>query len=118
MFINWAKILPVIISIVIIITVAILREYSKPFAAIAATMPINIPLGMWIIVAGEENYSEALTEFSRALIINFVPTIFFTIVAWQMAKAGYGLIPTIASGYLVWGIGILAIFGLRAWLHF
>ena len=118
MLINWAKLLPVIISIAIIITVAILREYSKAFAAIAATMPINIPLAMWIIVGGQENQSQALAEFSRALMINFVPTVLFMIVAWQMAKAGYGLIPTVASGYLVWGISILTIFGLRAWLGF
>ena len=43
------QILPVIVSILIIIAVAILRNYSKTLAAIFATMPINIPLSLWII---------------------------------------------------------------------
>lgn len=50
--INWASILPVIVSILIIIAIAILRNYSQAFASIVAVMPINIPLGMWIVAAG------------------------------------------------------------------
>ena len=115
-FINWAKTLPVIVSIGIIIAIAILRDYSRTFAAIVAVMPINIPLGMWILVAGQEQQSEALAQFSRAMLINFFPTVLFMLVAWQMARAGYGLLPTIIGGYLVWGLGLVLIFGLRAWL--
>lgn len=116
MILNMPKILPVIVSIGIIIAIAILREYSRTFAAIAAVMPINIPLGMWIVTAGEENAQAALTEFSSALLLNIVPTIGFMIVAWQMTRAGYGLIPTIIGGYLLWGVLLLVVFGLRHWL--
>ncbi len=46
MTIDWSRVTPVLISIGIIIGIAILRQYSKTIAAIAATMPINIPLRM------------------------------------------------------------------------
>ena len=52
MSIDWQRVLPVAVSIGIIIAVAVLRQYSKTFAAIAATMPINVPLALWIIYSG------------------------------------------------------------------
>ncbi len=111
--IDWQRTLPVIVSILIIIAIAILRQYSKTFAAIVAVMPINIPLGMWIVYAGAEDEQAALAEFSAALFVNIIPTIAFMLVAWQMARSGYGLVPTIAAGYGVWAVGLGLVFWLR-----
>lgn len=116
--IAWDQILPVIVSILIIIAVAILRYYSPAFAAIAAVMPLNIPLGMWIIysAAGEQtDKQKILADFNEALLLNIIPTLLFMIVAWQMTKARYELIPTILTSYTVWAIGLGLIFGLRSW---
>ena len=113
MTIHWERIAPVIVSILIIIAIAILRQYSKVFASIAAVMPINVPLGMWIVAAGEDNPQEALATFSEALLVNIVPTILFLVVAWQMTRAGHGLLPTILVGYAVWAIALLIVFALR-----
>lgn len=113
MVIQWAKLLPVFVSIGVIITVAIAREYSRTFAAIAAVMPINIPLGMWIVTAGQDDPQAALAEFSEALLINIVPTLIFMVVAWQMTRAGFGLVPTIFGGYVAWGIALGLVFFVR-----
>ncbi len=113
MTIDWNRILPVIVSIAIIIAIAILRNYSRTFAAIVAVMPINIPLGMWIIYAGEDNSQQALAEFSESLLLNIVPTLFFMVVTWQATRAGWGLVPSIAAGYAVWLITLLGVFALR-----
>lgn len=107
------RVLPVIVSILIIIAIAILRQYSRTLAAIIAVMPINIPLGMWIVYAGSEDSQVALTEFSEALLLNIIPTLLFMVVAWQTTRLGWGLLPTIAAGYAVWSVGLLAVFGLR-----
>ncbi|GAB4307184.1 MAG: hypothetical protein Kow00117_00350 [Phototrophicales bacterium] len=104
--INWSKTLPVIVSILIIIAIAILRNYSKTLSAIVAVMPMNIPLGMWIIYAGAEDKQKELVEFSQALFINIIPTLIFMLVVWQLSKAGYSLIQTIVGGYIVWGIAM------------
>jgi hypothetical protein len=97
-------VLPVIVSICIIIAVAVLRQYSKTLAAIAATMPINIPLGLWIVYAGEKGDNSAMLDFSRNVTINMIPTMFFAVVAWVAFRAGWTLIPSILAGYVAWAV--------------
>lgn len=110
---DWQKTLPVIVSIMVIIAVAILRNYSKNFAAIAAVMPMNIPLGMWIVYAGAEDKQATIQQFNSAILINFIPTIIFMLVVWQGAKAGWSLAPMIAAGYVTWGVSMGVVFALR-----
>jgi len=113
---DWNRLLPVIVSILIIIAIAVLRQYSRTLSAIIAVMPLNIPLGMWIIYAGAEDGQQAITEFNQALLINIIPTLFFMLVAWQLTRAGWGLWPTIGAGYAVWGAGLLLLVWLRGLL--
>ncbi|NWG16567.1 MAG: hypothetical protein HXY41_08025 [Chloroflexi bacterium] len=111
MEIPWQRVLPVLVSIAIIILVAILREYSKTLAAITATMPINVPLALWIIYAAEGQ--PAMMSFTEALLINIWPTIIFLIIAWLAARAGWGLLPILVAGYLGWGISLGLILFVR-----
>ncbi len=106
MTIVWGRVLPVIVSIGIIILIAVLREYSKPLAAIAVTMPINIPLGLWIVYASPDTDTAVMAQFTRSLFINIWPTIIFLAVAWLAARAGWRLLPMILAGYAGWGIGL------------
>jgi positive regulator of sigma E activity len=110
MEIAWGRVLPVIVSIIIIIAVAILREYSRTLAAIAATMPINLPLALWIIYGGGADPSE-MEQFTRALLINIWPTIVFIMIVWLTARAGWHLVPMITAGYVGWAVtlGIVAL---------
>lgn len=117
MDIDWSRIAPVLVSIGIIIAIAVLRQYSKTFAAIAATMPINVPLGMWIVYAGAEDAAEkqaALTEFGEAALLNIFPTVIFILIGWQMSKAGHPIIATIFAGYLGWALSLGVILLIRA----
>ncbi|HVU11285.1 MAG TPA: hypothetical protein VHD90_08405 [Phototrophicaceae bacterium] len=116
MFIDWPRVAPVLISIAIIIAIAIVRQYSTTIAAIAATMPLNIPLGMWIVYAGADDKQQALTIFSQAALLNLIPTFIFIIVAWQLAKAGHNVVQAIALGYVGWAISLGLIFLIRALL--
>lgn len=117
MEIDWQRILPVIVSMLIIIAVAILREYSKPLAAIVSTMPINIPLALWLVYSGGTD-SAGLETFARALLINIFPTIGFLLVAWLMVRAGWGLVPVLVGSYTVWAVGLLFVLVLRQWIGF
>lgn len=117
MTLDWNRVLPVIVSILIIIAIAVLRNYSKTLSAVVAVMPLNIPLGMWIIYAGEEgDRREALQNFSGALFVNIIPTLFFMLAAWQATRMGWGLVPSIVAGYTVWVLGLGVIFALRGQL--
>ncbi|HRE46606.1 MAG TPA: hypothetical protein PLD47_02680 [Aggregatilineales bacterium] len=120
MNIAWSKLLPVIVSILIIIAVAILRHYSRAFAAIAATMPINLPLGMWIVFSGTtegQDQTKLLAEFAEAAFYNMFPTVLFIFVAWQMTKAGHSLIAAILVGYVAWAVTLGGVYLLRAVLR-
>jgi hypothetical protein len=113
MSIDWNRVIPVLVSIGIIVSVAVLRNYSKQLAAIAATMPINIPLGLWIIYAGEGTNTPQVQAFAQSIAINMIPTILFAFVAYFALKAGWTLIPTLALGYVVWGVSL----GISYWLR-
>ena len=104
------QLLPVVISILIIIAVAVLRNYSKTLAAIFATMPINIPLSLWIIYSADSS-QPAMASYSFSLVIGLIPTVVFIIVAWLAFRAGWTLLPTLGIGYAVWGVllGILLV---------
>lgn len=115
MTIDWSKIAPVLVSIGVIIAVAVLRQYSKTIAAVAATMPINVPLGLWIVYAGtDSNRQETLRDFSEMLLVNIFPTVAFLIAAYLMTRAGHGLIATIVIGYVTWAICLAILLGIRA----
>jgi len=111
--IPWEKVIPVIISIIVIIAVAIISEYSKTLASITAVMPIGIPLGMWVAVAGQDNPEEFLAEFAGLISINMIPTLTFLAAAWWIARSGNGLVPTVTGGYVAWGISLALLFGIR-----
>ncbi len=114
MTIDWSRILPVVVSIAIIVFIAIIREYSKTIAAIVVTMPINVPLGMWIVYAGADNRQLALADFNVAVFYNIVPTVAFIIAAWQLTRAGASLIPTILLSYGAWAVCLGVILLIRA----
>ncbi len=114
MSIDWSRIAPVLVSIGIIIFIAIIRQYSKTLAAVVVTMPLNIPLGMWIVYSGSDDRQAALTEFSQAAAVNILPSIIFLIVAWQLAKAGFPLLQTILFSYVAWAVSLGLLFLVRA----
>lgn len=114
MTIDWQRLLPVLVSIGIIVSVAILRQYSKTFAAIAATMPINVPLALWIIYSGAPSDRGGLLRFFETMIVALPPTFVFIVVAYLAARAGWGLLPMLVAGYTGWGITLALLLPLRS----
>lgn len=113
MDIAWGRVLPVLVSIAVIILIAVLREYSKTLAAITATMPVNIPLALWIMYSAEEGDKTVMAAFTGSLVIGIGPTVLFLIVVWLAARAGWGVVPMLIAGYAAWGVALGAIFLVR-----
>lgn len=113
MSLTWQRVAPVVVSIVIIVLVAVLRNYSRTLAAITATMPINIPLALWIFHSGGDVVQEDFADFAGTIVVGMLPTILFAAVAWVAARAGWSLIPIIIAGYVAWGIALLVLLWLR-----
>ncbi len=98
------QVMPVIVSILIIIAVAVLRQYSRTLAAILATMPINMPLSIWIIYTAENGDKAAIADYTQTLMWGLVPAFFFLIAAWLAFRAGWALPQAMGAGYVVWAL--------------
>jgi len=113
-------ILPVILSIIVIILVAILEKQSKLIAALTATMPLAAPLALWIVhrtaalvYSSNAGDKTAVSQFSLSLLLGLLPTFAFLIAVWLSARAGMKLVPMILTGYGVWGAGAMILYLLR-----
>ena len=118
-------ILPVLISILIIITIAVVQRHSKYMAAITATMPLNVALGYWVVAASTSasaaasaaasvgGEQKALTDFSSGMLLSILPTMGFLLVLWLASRAGAKPLPALGLGYAAWALGTLVIMFLR-----
>ncbi|HKJ39498.1 MAG TPA: hypothetical protein VJ972_12040 [Anaerolineales bacterium] len=109
-------IVPVVLSVIVIILVAVLEKQSKLFAALAATMPLGIPLALWIVYSSNGGDKQVVAQFSLGLALSLLPTLAFVITIWFAARAGMKLVPMLLIGYSVWGIGALILYLLRSTL--
>jgi hypothetical protein len=106
-------IIPVLLSIVVIILVAVLEKQSKLFAALTATMPLAAPLALWIVYSSNAGDKSAVSQFSLSLLLGLLPTMAFLITVWLAARAGMKLVPMIITGYGVWAVGATILYLLR-----
>jgi len=106
-------IVPVVLSIIVIILVAVFEKQSKLFAALTATMPLGIPLALWIVYSSNAGDKQVVSQFSLSLLLSFLPTLAFVVTIWFTARTGMKLVPMLAVGYSVWGVGALILYLLR-----
>jgi hypothetical protein len=106
-------ILPVVLSVVVIILVAVFEKQSRLFAALTATMPLATPLALWIVYSSNLGDKTVMSQFSLSLLLGVLPTVAFLIAVWLAARAGMKLAPMILTGYGVWAAGAAILYFLR-----
>lgn len=106
-------VIPVLLSILVILLVAVLEKQSKLVAALTATMPLAAPLALWIVYSSNAGDKNAVSQFSLSLVLGLLPTLAFLVTVWLAARAGMKLAPMIVTGYGVWAIGAALIYLLR-----
>jgi hypothetical protein len=106
-------ILPVVLSIVVIVLVAVLEKQSKLFAALTATMPLAAPLALWIVYSSNAGDRTTVAQFSLSLLLGLFPTLAFLVAVWLAARAGMKLMPMMLTGYGVWVLGAAILYILR-----
>jgi len=105
--------LPVAISVLVIIAIAVLQAQSKTVAAITATMPLTIPLALWIVHAANRDNPAAISEFTGSLLVGVIATLVFAVALWLAARAGLKLVPMLATAYLAWAAALGVYLALR-----
>ena len=111
-----SSVIPVAISIVVIILVAVLERWSKLVAAVTVTMPLTIPLAFWVVYSSSQGEPAAVQDFARNLVLGVIPTLAFSLALWWAARQDWKLWPTLALAYAIWGVTLLALIGLRRFL--
>jgi len=106
-------VLPVLLSMLVIILVAVLEKQSKLFAALTATMPLAAPLALWIVYSSNAGDRTAVSHFSLGLLLGLLPTLAFLVAVWLAARAGLKLGPILLTGYGVWAAGAAILYLLR-----
>ena len=97
-------VLPVVLSIVVIILVAVLEKQNKFAAAITATMPIGATLAIWIVYSANSGDQQTMKYFSVGLLMGIIPSLGFLFAAFFSFRAGLKLLPMLLVGYSVWGV--------------
>jgi hypothetical protein len=110
---KWSEVVPVGVSVLVILSVAILQKQSKLVAAVTATMPVTIPLALWIVYSSNQGERAAMEQFTQSLVIGIVPTVAFVLALWLASRLGLKLVPMIAVGYGTWATVLAIIVGLR-----
>jgi hypothetical protein len=114
---SFQKLFPVLTSIAIILVVAALRDKSRALAAVLATMPINVPLALWVVASGSNEDAQVMADFVRSLMISVVPGFIWLGVVFLALRVGWNLWLAIGAGYGVWAALVAGLFalGLLAW---
>jgi uncharacterized membrane protein (GlpM family) len=110
---SWQEISRILIAFGVIVAVTLLQKQSKLIAAITATMPINVPLAIWILYSSTGGDRASIQEFTQSLVLGILPTLGFLLVVWLAFRADVKLAPSLALGYVTWGVGALILIGLR-----
>ena len=113
---KWTEIVPVFISVTVIIFVAVVQRQSKLVAAVTATMPLTIPLALWIVYSSSDGDRASVESFTRNMVSGIIPTAVFVLAIWIASRLGFKLVPMIAFGYSAWAVSLLALLSLRRWL--
>lgn len=102
---NWSRMLPTIVSVIVIILFSVVQNTSKTAGAVLSTMPTKLPLAMWIIwsAAEEAQRSTALSDYTGSALLTIIPTVAFITGAWLASRAGVRLLPSIGIGFAIWG---------------
>jgi len=109
-------ILPLCISITVLTLVAMIQRQSKVIAAVTATMPVTIPLALWIVYSSTKGERKSLEQFTGGLISGIIPTVFFVVAIWLSTRAGLKLGPTLFVSYLIWAATLGVMFLARRWV--
>lgn len=104
---------PVVLSILVIIAVAVVRNYSRTLAAVTATMPVAIPLSLWIVYMGSAGERTQVRQYTDALPLGLLSTLAFTVAVWFAERAGWRVWPMIGAGYVAWAATLALLLWLR-----
>lgn len=96
------RVVPVVLSLLIIILVAVVQERSRYLAAVLATMPVTAPLAIWIVFSASQGDHRQTAEFIGSMAIGFAATLVFILACWFGFRQHWGFATTLLFASVIW----------------
>jgi hypothetical protein len=96
------RVVPVALSVLVIVLVAIVQERSRALAAIIATMPLTAPLAMWIVFSASGGDQRQTADFVASMVVGFVASLVFVLACWAGLRQAWGLGATLVVASAAW----------------
>jgi hypothetical protein len=96
------RLVPVALSVLVIVLVAIVQERSRALAAIIATMPLTAPLAMWVVFSASGGDQRPTADFVRSMVAGSTASLVFVLVCWFGLRHAWGFGMTLVVASVVW----------------
>jgi hypothetical protein len=97
------RVVPVVLSVLIIVLVAVVQERSRHLAAILAAVPLTAPLAMWIVYSATQGDHSQTADFVASMFVGFAASVVFVAASWFGFRQQ-------------WSFPVVLVFGLAIWL--
>lgn len=93
-----------LIGCLLLTAVTLISERSKPLAGIVSTMPLNVPIILWILWGQTNGDVAGLAVLTRSMLIGIVATAVFVLACWVGFSRRWGLGPVLLAAYALWAV--------------
>jgi len=93
---------PVLVSVLVVILVAVVQERSRHLAAIIATMPVTAPLAMWIVFSASRGDQRQTADFAGSMVLGAVASLVFVLACWFGFRREWAFLVTLAFASAAW----------------
>ncbi len=96
------RVVPVVLSVLIIVLVAVVQERSRHLAAIIATMPLTAPLAMWIVFSATQGDHRQTADFAASMFVGVVASFVFLLACWFGFRQQWSFPLVLVFGSTIW----------------
>jgi H+/Cl- antiporter ClcA len=99
----------------VIVAVALVQARSRHLAALLATMPLTMPLAMWIVFSASGGSHQQTGAFVRSMMIGQVAGVVFVVACWLALGRQWPLPVVLLVGAVGWLVTVALVPLARSW---
>ena len=111
------RVLPVLLSVLVIVLVALIQERSRYLGAVIAAMPLTGPLAMWIVFSASQGDQRQTAEFVGSMVVGFAASFVFILVCWFGFRQEWGFMVTMIVAAAIWAASVSLWRWVGGWLR-
>jgi hypothetical protein len=96
------KVVPVLVSIAIIVLVSVVKEKSRFLVAVLTSMPVLMPMALWVVWSASKGNHEQTAEFAGSLVLGVAATLAFVTGTWIALRQNLDFGWRLGAGAIAW----------------